>query len=121
MLSALKREIDQVAKDKGIDRSVIIGALEEAMVQAARRKLGLEKEVEARFNEELGEIELFEFREVVEQVDDAESQIDLEQAHQLDSETQIGDEIGVKMDTADFGMRNATSSTTSTRTAKARS
>jgi N utilization substance protein A len=103
MLSALKREIDQVAKDKGIDRSVIIGALEEAMVQAARRKLGLEKEVEARFNEELGEIELFEFREVVEQVDDDESQIDLEQAHQFDSEAQVGDEIGVKMDTTDFG------------------
>jgi N utilization substance protein A len=103
MLSALKREIDQVAKDKGIDRSVIIGALEEAMVQAARRKLGLEKEVEARFNEELGEIELFEFREVVEQVDDDESQIDLEQAHQFDAEAQVGDEIGVKMDTTDFG------------------
>jgi N utilization substance protein A len=103
MLSALKREIDQVAKDKGIDRGVIIGALEEAMVQAARRKLGLEKEVEARFNEELGEIELFEFREVVEQVDDEESQIDLEQAHQFDAEAQVGDEIGVKMDTTDFG------------------
>ncbi|UCE87742.1 MAG: transcription termination/antitermination protein NusA, partial [Deltaproteobacteria bacterium] len=103
MLSALKREIDQVAKDKGIDRSVIIGALEEAMVQAARRKLGLEKEVEARFNDELGEIELFEFREVVEQVEDESSQIGLEQAHQFDAEAQIGDEIGIKMDTTDFG------------------
>ncbi|WP_298510102.1 NusA N-terminal domain-containing protein, partial [uncultured Nocardioides sp.] len=60
-ISGLKREIDQIAKDKSIDKRVIIGALEEAMKQAARRKFGQEKEIEARFNEEAGEIELFEF------------------------------------------------------------
>ena len=64
----LKREIDQIAKDKGIDPKEIIGALEEAMKQAARREQGQEKEIEAQFNEELGEIELFEFREVVEEI-----------------------------------------------------
>ena len=64
----LKREIDQIAKDKGIERTEIIRALEEAMKQAARRDRGLESEIEARFNEDLGEIELFEFREVVEDV-----------------------------------------------------
>ena len=54
----LKREIDQIAKDKGIDIDEIIGALEEAMKQAARRRHpGEEKEIEARFNPELGEIE----------------------------------------------------------------
>ena len=58
----LKREIDQIAKDKSIDRSEIIRAIEEAMKQAARRDQGAEKEIEARYNEELGEIELFEFR-----------------------------------------------------------
>ncbi len=41
MLGNLKREIDQVAKDKGIDAGEIIGALEEAMKQAARRERGL--------------------------------------------------------------------------------
>ena len=72
MLGGLKREIDQVAKDKGIDSKEIIGALEEAMRQAAKRERGLETEIDARFNEELGEIELFEFREVVETVSDRE-------------------------------------------------
>ena len=44
----LKREIDQIAKDKGIERSEIIRAIEEAMVQAARRDGGtIEKEIEA--------------------------------------------------------------------------
>ena len=77
----LKREIDQIAKDKGIDPNEIIGALEEAMKQAARREKGLEKEIEATFNDELGEIELFEFREVVEEVTDEETQITLDAAH----------------------------------------
>jgi transcription termination/antitermination protein NusA len=102
-IAPLKREIDQIAKDKGIDKSTIIGALEEAMRQAARKKYGLEKEIEARFNEETGEIELFEFRHVVETVEDPENHIALAQAREFDPDCEIGDEIGVKLDTADFG------------------
>ena len=45
------------------------------MQQAARKRLGQEREIEARYNEELGEIELFEFREVVEEVSDPDAQI----------------------------------------------
>ena len=71
----LKREIDQIAKDKGIDRGEIIKAVEEAMKQAARRDRGIESEIEARYNDELGEIELFEFREVVESIEDDKSQV----------------------------------------------
>jgi len=103
MLVNLKREIDQIAKDKGIDTMEIIGALEEAMKQAARRRHGLEKEIEARYNDELGEIELFEFREVVESITDPDNQITLRRAKEFDPEVEVGDEIGVKMDTADFG------------------
>ncbi len=99
----LKREIDQVAKDKGIDSSEIIGALEEAMKQAARRERGMETEIEARFNEELGEIELFEFREVVESVENEQTQIAIADAKQYDPDAELGDEIGVKLDTAHFG------------------
>ena len=71
----LKREIDQIAKDKGIESDEITGALEEAMLQAARKRFGQEKEIEARYNDEIGEVELFEFREVVETISDEESQI----------------------------------------------
>ena len=100
----LKREIDQIAKDKGIDGAEIIGALEEAMKQAARKRHGQDKEIEARFNDELGEIELFEFREVVEEITDPDTQIKLTDAQRnYDPEAEVGDEIGVKMDTSDFG------------------
>ncbi len=104
LIATLKREIDQIAKDKGIDSGDIIGALEEAMVQAAHKRHGHDKEIEARYSEELGEIELFEFKEVVEVVTDQKSQI----AHSValaeyDPEAEIGDGIGVKMDTTGFG------------------
>ena len=99
----LKREIDQVAKDKGIDAAEIIAALEDAMKQAARRERGQDTEIEARFNEDLGEVELFEFREVVDQVEDDTRQISVEDAHQYDPDAEMGDEIGVKIDTAGFG------------------
>jgi N utilization substance protein A len=100
----LKREIDQIAKDKGIDAAEIIGALEEAMKQAARKRHGQEKDIEARYNDDLGEIELFEFREVVEEVTDPESQIELHAARgSYDADAEVGDEIGVKLDTSDFG------------------
>src|SRR5690606_25554089 len=99
----LKREIDQLAKDKGIDRKIIVTAVEEAMLQAARRRFGAEKEIEARFNDETGEVELFEFRTVVENVTDPDTQVTLEKARALDPEVEVGDEIGVKLDTEGFG------------------
>jgi N utilization substance protein A len=104
MLTGLKREIDQIAKDKSIDKRVIIDALEEAMKQAAHRKYGLEKEIEAHYNDETGEIEVFDFRTVVEQVTDPDGQVSFELARaQYDPEAEIGDSIGVKIDTAGFG------------------
>ena len=100
----LKREIDQIAKDKGIDGNEIASALEEAMLQAARKRYGLEKEIEARYNDEIGEVELFEFREVVEEITDADSQILIAEAQRdYDPDVEVGDEIGVKLDTTDFG------------------
>jgi len=100
----LKREIDQVAKDKGIDSTEITGALEEAMRQAARKRFGQEKEIEARYNDEIGEVELFEFREVVEEITDRETQILIADAKRdYDPDVELGDEIGVKLDTTDFG------------------
>jgi N utilization substance protein A len=103
MMGSLRREIDQVAKDKGIDRAEIISALEEAMKQAARREKGADREIDARYNEELGEVELFEFRQVVDEISDPTTQITLARAREFDPEAEVGDEIGVKLDTSGFG------------------
>jgi N utilization substance protein A len=99
----LKREIDQISRDKGINPAEIIGALEEAMKQAARREHGQDVEIDAKYNDDLGEVELFEFRDVVETVTNKVTEIDVESAREFDPEAEVGDEIGVKMNTVGFG------------------
>ena len=61
----LNRVIEQVSKEKGIDRALIVEALENAMVSAARKTFGADRRIEGRFNPELGEVELFEIKTVV--------------------------------------------------------
>lgn len=103
-MANLNRTIDQVAKEKGIARQTLVEALEAALVSAARKKYGSKVELEAQFSEETGEVEIFLFKDVVEKVQDAMTEIDLESARkELDPEAEIGDQLGVKMDTETFG------------------
>jgi transcription termination/antitermination protein NusA len=100
----LNRMIDQVAKEKGIARDTLVEALEAALVSAARKKYGGRVELEAQYSDESGEVEVFLFKDVVEEVEDATIQIDLQTARrELDPEAEIGDQLGVKMDTESFG------------------
>lgn len=103
MFKGLNREIEQISRDKGIKKEVIIDAVQNAFLSAARKKFGPDKEIEAHFNEVEEEIELFEFRNVVEAVADALKEISFEDAKKLDPECQLGDVIGVKMDTKELG------------------
>ncbi|MCF8143133.1 MAG: transcription termination factor NusA [Deltaproteobacteria bacterium] len=103
MISDLKRVIDQVSREKGVEQDVLIGALEEAVKVAARKKFGPDYDLEVNYNEELGEVEAFEFKEVVEEVTNEHLQISLEEAHDIDPESELGDSLGIKMDTDAFG------------------
>ena len=103
MIPDLKRLIDQVSRDKGIDREVLIDTLEEAMRSAARKKFGLELDLEVAYNDEYGEIEAFQFKEVVAEVMDPELEISFEEGRELDPECEVGDSLGVKIDTIAFG------------------
>ncbi len=103
MASDLSRIIDQVGKDKGIDRKILVEALEQALLAAARKKYGTKQEIEAHFNEEAGEVELFQFKTVVTEVKNPPAEIALKEAKELDSEVQLGDSLGTKIDISDFG------------------
>jgi len=104
MLPELKRLIEQMGKDRGIDKGVIIEALESAMLTAARKKLGPQVDIEAHYNEEAGEIEVFQFKTVVDKVLDPDMQVSLEEARRnLDEEAQRGDSLGMKIETSTFG------------------
>lgn len=103
MISELKRMIDQVSREKGVDRKILIETLEEAVKAAARKKLGQNYDLEVNFNDEMGEIEIFEFKEVVEEITNAHLQISLEKAKEIDPEFEVGDSVGIKMDTDVLG------------------
>jgi len=100
----LKRLLDQICRDKGIDKELLIDAIEEAVRSAVRKKYGSRRDIEVQFNEELGEIEAFQYRTVMEEVFDEETEINLEDARLLDPEVEIEDDLGEKLESiADLG------------------
>lgn len=103
LISEIKRVIDQVSRDKGIDRHILIKALEEALKSAARKKYGPKVDIEVQYSEETGELEVFQFKEVAEVVDDTMLQISLDEGRRLDPDCEVGDSLGTKMDTNTFG------------------
>lgn len=105
MFTDLSRVIEQVGKDKGIDKQVVVEAITQGMLVAARKKYGTYREIEASYNEETGEVELFQFKEVVprEKYIDEEVEIPMDDALKLDPQAQEGDSIGIKMDAGELG------------------
>ncbi len=102
-MSELKKAIDQISKDRGIDRDLLIDTLEEAVRSAVARKYGETMDIEVSFNEENGEIEVFEFKVVVEEVHDPISEISMEDATAHDPKSQIDDEMGFPVKVEDLG------------------
>jgi N utilization substance protein A len=98
MLSDLKRIIDQISRDKGIERHLLIETIEEAVRSAARKKYGSRRDMEVSYNDELGEVEIFQFRTVVEEVTDEQTEVSLAEARTLDPEAKVNDELGTKME-----------------------
>jgi N utilization substance protein A len=98
MLSDLKRIIDQISRDKGIERHLLIETIEEAVRSAARKKYGSRRDMEVSYNDELGEVEIFQFRTVVEKVTDEQTEVSLAEALTLDPEAKVNDELGTKME-----------------------
>ncbi|MCY4439551.1 MAG: transcription termination factor NusA, partial [Deltaproteobacteria bacterium] len=104
MQQDLNRVIEQVTKEKGIDKEILVEAIESAMVSAAKKTFGAERSFEAQYNPDIGEIELFEPRVVVDDVADPETEIELEEAREtLDPDVELGDELLMKIDSAVFG------------------
>lgn len=103
LITDMKRVIEQVSRDKGIEFNVLVKALEEALRSAAKKKFGNKIDIEIQYNEETGELEVFQFKEVVETVTDPAFQISMTEGRKLDPECEIGDSLGTKMDTTTFG------------------
>ena len=88
--------LDQVAKDKGIERGVLVATLEDAMKTAAKKHFGQDRNLEARYEPEKGVVELFQAITVVEEIVDpiqAVNQITLAEARANGMEVEAGDEL----------------------------
>lgn len=100
--SELSRVIEQLGKDRGIKKEFIVGAIEQAFLVTARKKFGIQGEYEARYNEEDGEVEIYQYKNVVEKVRDAIVEIDYDSAKKLDEGCEVGDQLGLKIENPGF-------------------
>ena len=89
--------LEQVAKEKGIDKKVLIESVEAAIHKAAQSAFGATRELEARFNDDSGQVDLFQYMTVTEKVAEPERQISLEDARKYGLEAEIGEELGFQV------------------------
>ena len=99
----LKKAIEQISKDRGLDRDMLVSTLEEAVRTSVIRKYGDDLDVEVRYSDDTGEIEVFQFKFVVEEVENPLTQISLEEARQHDASIQLEDEMGFRLKVEDLG------------------
>ena len=94
----LSEVIKQVGSEKGVDQSVLIETLEVALATAAKRVFGQQREIEAYYNEELDEVELFQILQVSEEIDNPYRDITLEDAIEHGfNDVGVGDELLVQI------------------------
>ncbi len=94
---------DAVAREKVIDRKIVLAAMEDAIQKAARSRYGSETEVRAEINPKTGEIRLQRLLQVVEDFQNPSTEIHLEDARRRNPDAQVGDWIGEPLPPMDFG------------------
>jgi len=101
--SELKKVIETLSKEKGLSKEIVVEALIEGIKTAAKKKFRNQAEIEVRYNEDEGTIEIYKLKEVVDKVENPEKEISLEEAKKMAPEVRIGDIIGEKIELTDLG------------------
>ena len=94
---------DAVAREKSIDRQIVVGAMEDAIAKAARSRYGAETDVHAEIHPKTGELRLSRHLQVVEQVENDAIEISLSEARRKNPAAQAGDVISDPLPPFDFG------------------
>jgi N utilization substance protein A len=92
-MSLLYQQIEQISREKGVEAEIIIEAIEDAILTAAKKYYRTEEPYQARFNRQSGQVEVFLSKRVVERVADPEMEISLRDAKRHDPEASIGQEV----------------------------
>lgn len=96
-ITTLNMTLDMVAKEKDIPREVLVEAIEQSIETAAHKVFGVGRELEAVFNPESGQVELYQYMTVVDEVEVPETDIPLARALVIDGEAVAGDELGIQI------------------------
>ena len=94
---------DAVARDKSIDKSIVISAMEDAIQKAAKTRYGSENEIRAEIDTKTGQTNIARLLEVVKIVENYATEIDLESARKINKEAEIGDFISEDLPPIEFG------------------
>lgn len=98
--------LGQIAREKSVDRKLLIETLEQGLLSAARKKFGLAAQVGVRFDEVRGGIEMWLTKSVAETIVDPALEMTLVEALVIDPGAQVGQDVMIPLDIAEFG-RNA--------------
>src|ERR1700724_1794311 len=93
MASLLFQTIEQISREKHIEPEVIVAAIEDAMIVAARKFYKTEEDLRAKFNPDSGQIDVFAVRPVVEEVTDPKKEFTLAEAKRIDPNAVVGSEV----------------------------
>jgi N utilization substance protein A len=103
MVLNLSKVIELIVKEKGLRQEDLVQVVEAAVQSAAKKVYGDYDNIEAHYNQELDEVEVFQFKVVTEEVEDPNMHIALKQARDLDPNCHEGDELGEKLDSSKLG------------------
>ncbi len=93
MASLLYQTIEQISREKHIEPEIIVAAIEDAMVVAARKYYKTEEDLRSKFNPDTGQVDVYAVRMVVEEVADPKREMTLAEARKIKSDAEVGTEI----------------------------
>jgi N utilization substance protein A len=95
--------IDQLGREKGIDKARIIGAVEMALQTAAKKRFGQGENVKVEFDAKTGDISVISLKTIVETVANPKAEISILEARKVDDGAEVGDEIGSLIEMDELG------------------
>jgi N utilization substance protein A len=106
-MGTLYQSIEILSKEKGIDPEIVVGALKDAMLAAARKQFKTQEALAAEFDPATGAVLIFGVRKIVETVEDPLAEITLEEAQKIDPAAQLEGEVRTLKDTQGLGRISA--------------
>jgi len=97
------RIIEQISREKGIEKDILLAGVEAAVLSAAKRRYGPVETLQAHFNPQTGTLDLTIAKTIVAQLDDPKTEIILEQARAYDLEAKVGDVMPIPLAVEGFG------------------